>query len=184
MLEVLKDTGVDKNGEELVVAWIRKESPYSCLRLRCEKANLWTRILADSEDCATFACVTSLCLEMRKHKCRGLKIAPWHNVSGLLHTAVCLQLSNKGEPGTVANIDVGLELQHEVSYWIGKSGSNLMAKVWLTKDNPEPLLVVRQKVIPEIYRARLSRYITNLGRLREEQVSTELALQVVILAEI
>lgn len=184
MLEVLKDTGIDKNGEELVVAWIRKESPYSCLRLRCEKANLWTRILADSEDCATFACITPLCFEIKKHKCRGLKIAPWHNVSNLLNTAVCLQLSNR-EFVTVANTDAAWRLQHEVSYWIGKSGSNLMAKVCLTKDNLEPLLVVRQNVIPERYRTRLSKYMmTKLGRLREQQFSTDFASQVVILAEI
>jgi hypothetical protein len=44
MLEVLKDTGIDRNGEELVIAWVRKESPYSCLRLRCEKTSLWARV--------------------------------------------------------------------------------------------------------------------------------------------
>lgn len=76
MLEVLKDTGIDKNGEELVIAWIRREGPYTCLRLRCEKTSLWARILADSEDCATFACITPLCLESENHKCRGLEIAP------------------------------------------------------------------------------------------------------------
>jgi hypothetical protein len=27
MLEVLKDTGIDKHGEELVIAWARRESP-------------------------------------------------------------------------------------------------------------------------------------------------------------
>ena len=89
MLEVLKDTGIDKNGEELVIAWVRKESPYSCLRLRCEKTSLWARILADSEYCATFACITPLCLESEKHKCRNLETTPWHNVSNMLDTAVC-----------------------------------------------------------------------------------------------
>lgn len=90
MLDMLKDTGIDKNDEELVIAWVRKESPTSCLRLRCEKSSLWARILADSEDCATFACITSLCLEIENNKCRGLKTAPWHSVTNLLDTAVCM----------------------------------------------------------------------------------------------
>ena len=183
MLEILKNTGIDKNGEELVIAWVRKDSPYSCLRLRCEKTSLWARILADSEDCATFACITPLCLEIEKHKCRGLTVAPWHNVTSLLDTAVCLQLSNR-ELTTVATTITSWQLQHEVSYWIGKSGSNLIAKVWLTNEESEPRLVVRQKVIPEKYRARLPKaMIERLGRLRERQAEETFARQVVILAD-
>jgi hypothetical protein len=182
MLEVLKDTGIDKNEEELVLAWVRRESPYSCLRLRCEKNSLWARILADSEDCATFACITPLCLEIKKHRCRGLAIAPWHNVSNILNTAVCPQVSNR-ELGSVLNTRAPFKLEHQVSYWIGKSGSNLIAKVWLTND-PEPRLVVRQKFIPEKYRSRLPKsMVERLGRLREQQVSNAVASQVVVLAE-
>lgn len=184
MLEILKDTGIDRNGEELVIAWVRKDSPYSCLRLRCEKTSLWARILADSEDCATFACITPLCLEIERHKCRGMKVAPWHNVTNLLDTAVCPQLSNR-EITTVTNTIASWKLQHQVSYWIGKSGSNLIAKVWLTNEDTEPRLVIRQKVIPEKYRSRLPKaMVDRLGRLRERQASETFAKQVVILAEI
>ncbi|KAH8743503.1 hypothetical protein F5882DRAFT_137695 [Hyaloscypha sp. PMI_1271] len=184
MLEVLKDTGIDRNGEELVIAWVRKESPYSCLRLRCEKTSLWARILADSEDCATFACITPLCLEIRQHACRNLEVAPWHNVSNLLDTEVCQHLSNR-DIQTVTNTLAPWTLQHQVSYWIGKSGTNLIAKVWLTNEDAEPRLVVRQKVIPEKYRARLPRVmVERLGRLREKQIGDSIAKQVVILAQI
>jgi hypothetical protein len=157
MLEILKDTGIDKNGEELVIAWVRKESPHSCLRLRCEKTSLWARILADSEDCATFACITLLCLQSDKHRCRRLEVAPWHNVSNLLDTAVCPQLSNR-ELTTVATTLAPFKLQHQVSYWIGKSGSNMIAKVWLTNEDAEPVLVVKQKV----YRRSIGRGCRNL----------------------
>jgi hypothetical protein len=184
MLEILKDTGIDKKDEELIIAWIRKESPYSCLKLRCEKTSLWARILADSEDCATFACITPLCIEIKKHKCRGLEVAPWHNVGNLLDTAVYPYLSNR-ELTTVANTLAPWQLQNQVSYWIGKVGSNLIAKVWLTNEDAEPRLVVRQKVIPEKYRARLPRaMVERLGRLREKQASDVIAKQVVILTEI
>jgi hypothetical protein len=139
ILDVLKDTGIDKSGEELVIAWVRRESPYSCLRLRCEKTSLWARILADSEDCATFAYITPLCLEIEKHKCRGLTLAPWHNVSSILDTAVSPQLSNR-ELANVASSVASWKLQHQVSYWIGKSGTNLIAKVWVTNEDSEPHL--------------------------------------------
>jgi hypothetical protein len=152
--------------------------------LRCEKTSLWARILADSEDCATFACITPLCIEIEKHKCRGLEAAPWHNISKLLDTAVCQYLSNR-ELTTVANTLAPWQLQHQVSYWIGKSGSNLIAKVWLTNEDTEPRLVVRQKFIPEKFRARLPRaMVERLGRLREKQASDAIAKQVVILTEI
>jgi hypothetical protein len=184
MLEVLKDTGINKNGEELVIAWVRKESPYSSLRLRCEKTSLWARILADSEDCATFACITLLCLQSEKHKCRHLDAAPWHNVSNLLDTAVCPQLSNR-ELTTVATTLAPFKLQHQVSYWIGKSGSNMIAKVWITTEDAEPVLVVRQKVIPEKYRARMPKsMVERLGRLRERQASETIAKQVIILTDL
>jgi hypothetical protein len=184
LLEVLKDTGIDRNGEELVVAWVRKESPYSCLRLRCEKTSLWALILADSGDCATFACITPLCLEIENHECRNLEVAPWHNVSSILDTAVCQHLSNR-DIQTVANTLAPWRLQHQVSYWIGKSGLNLIAKVWLTNEHAEPRLVIKQKVIPEKYRARLPRVmVERLGRLRERQIDDTIAKQVVILTEI
>lgn len=182
MLEVLKDTGIDKNGEELVIAWIRREGPYTCLRLRCEKTSLWARILADSEDCATFACITPLCLESEKHKCRELEIAYWHNGSKMLDTAVCQQLSSHDVQTTTK--PVAWKLQHHDSYWIGRSGSNLIARVWMEGGN-EPKLIVRQKVFPERYRARLPRGISRrLGRLRERQIGDTVGEKVVILAQI
>jgi hypothetical protein len=141
MLEFLKDTGIDKNDDELVIAWVQKDSPDSSLRVRCEKSSLWARILADSEDCATFACITPICLESGKHKCRGLAVAPWNNVSTLLDTAVAPQLSNREAMGVIDTL-IPFRLEHEVSYWIRMSGSNLIAKVWISNGNG-PRLVVR-----------------------------------------
>lgn len=184
MLELLKDTGIDKNGEELVIAWVRKDSPYSCFKLRCEKTSLWARILADSPDCATFACITPLCLEIENYKCRNIEAAPWHNTSNLLDTAVCLQLSSRNlRPVTTATVP--WQLQHEVSYWIGKSGTNMIAKVWLMSGGAEPRLLVKQKIIPEKYRSRMPKImVERLGRLREKQASDAIARQVLVLTEI
>jgi len=77
------------------------------------------------------------------------------------------------------------KLQHQVSYWIGKSGSNFIAKVWLESADKEPRLMVRQKIIPERFRARMPRgMVERLGRLRERQVRDVVARQVVVLTEI
>jgi hypothetical protein len=84
-------------------------------RLGYMKRCLWARILADSEDCATFACIKPLCFEVEKHKCRGLKTAPWHNVTKMLDTAVCPQLSNR-ELMAAANTIAPWKLKHDVSF--------------------------------------------------------------------
>ena len=60
----------------------------------------------------------------------------------------------------------------------------MIAKVWLTAEDAEPVLVVKQKVIPEKYRARMPKsMIERLGRLRERQTSETIAKQVLILTE-
>lgn len=92
MLEVLQDTGINKKGDEIVLAWVRKESPYSCLRIRLDKSNDWLRILTDSETCAISACIAPLCFECGKHKCRGVEVASWEPQIYALETAVCLSL--------------------------------------------------------------------------------------------
>lgn len=61
----------------------------------------------------------------------------------------------------------------------------MIAKVWLRNEDAEPVLVVKQKIIPEKYRARLPKsMVDRLGRLRERQASETIAKQVLILTEI
>ncbi|KAF3014746.1 hypothetical protein E8E14_009495 [Neopestalotiopsis sp. 37M] len=59
----LSETGVDRSGKYMVVAWPRPKDIYRCFQIPCEQENAWTKVLADSTDCATFAYITSLCLE-------------------------------------------------------------------------------------------------------------------------
>lgn len=72
ILLVLRDTGIDREQKTFSIAcpqWYDAERPISmCLPVRAENASLWAQILADSEHCATFACMTSLCLESREHR--------------------------------------------------------------------------------------------------------------------
>ena len=59
ILVVLRDIRVDRTGEKFVIACPQNHQPLSPIsmffKVMCEKASLWARILADSENCATFA---------------------------------------------------------------------------------------------------------------------------------
>lgn len=67
MLEVLKDTRINKKGDEFVIAWVRKESPIPVCGFVSIRATSGFGYL--SETCATFACITPLCFECGKCKC-------------------------------------------------------------------------------------------------------------------
>ncbi|KAG4432971.1 hypothetical protein IFR05_011539 [Cadophora sp. M221] len=143
------------------MAWVRKESPYSCLRIRLDKSNLWLRILANSETCATFACITLLCFECGKYKCRGSDLAPWENKIYALETAICLSLCDY-ELANPAKTLLEWASRPKASYWIGKCGSSLTATV-----------VSMGK----------ERIRCCWGRLREKQASDEIAIKVIIVTE-
>ncbi|KAF2146334.1 uncharacterized protein K452DRAFT_109119 [Aplosporella prunicola CBS 121167] len=58
ILDDMKHTGIDSNGD-FVVAWIRPEKGLKCFRIPCEGKTIWAKMLADSEDSATFAYINS-----------------------------------------------------------------------------------------------------------------------------
>jgi len=55
ILEILQNTGVDREGKCLTIAWPKEGDVQRCFKIPCEKQSFWARMLADSEDCATFA---------------------------------------------------------------------------------------------------------------------------------
>jgi hypothetical protein len=91
ILEQLRNTGVDREGTTLVIAWPYQNDIQRCLKIPCKAQSRWAQILADSEDCATFAYVTPKCLETDNVKCRGA-FRTWQNATKMLATAVsCTQ---------------------------------------------------------------------------------------------
>lgn len=62
----------------------------------------------------------------------------------------------------------------------------MIAKAWLTNMDAELRLVVRQKVIPEKYSARLllETIVERLGILKEREVSDAIAKHIVDLTEV
>jgi hypothetical protein len=168
------------NCESLIVSWVGREIPFSLLRFRCEKTSHWVQIIADSGHFLAFAFIIHTCTRSEKHKCRRLKIAPRLNVKKALVSALCLHLSSRDPTGVVGLAP--FTLQHQVSYWICESDSNLLAKVRVTAEAAEPRRVIRQKVISENFRVCSAGAMAELlGRLRGKQASAAIATQVVIL---
>ncbi|QKD46581.2 uncharacterized protein FOBCDRAFT_194194 [Fusarium oxysporum Fo47] len=62
-LFLLQDTGVDRKGENFVVGCIPQGLAVQCFKIPIEKETFWARILADSEDVATFAYVATRCFK-------------------------------------------------------------------------------------------------------------------------
>lgn len=168
ILTALRHTGFDKARQELVVAWALENDPFRCFRVRCEAHQLWGRILEDSEHCATFACVTSACLETDKRKCQGPSGAAWQDICASLATAVC---QYELTAGPIAPRAAG-NLHPDVRYWIGRPGADLVARLIVPDVPTDVHLAVSLSKIPEPVRRRLEfakKPEDRSRRLRERQ---------------
>ncbi|KAG7421585.1 hypothetical protein Forpe1208_v000120 [Fusarium oxysporum f. sp. rapae] len=106
VLFLLQDTGVDREGGNFVVGCISPGLAVQCFKIPIEKESFWARILADSEDVATFAYVAMRCFETDLVRCRG-PTEPWLNSTALFSTAVSLSRSpsHAGNNSTANNLD-------------------------------------------------------------------------------
>jgi hypothetical protein len=87
MLHTLQDTGLSPDGTFFSVAWPSGHIVNKCFRIPLDDYTKWMPMLADSDDCATFAYMTNTCLETAAIHCRGPNPA-WENKIRLLETAV------------------------------------------------------------------------------------------------
>lgn len=85
ILEQLEHTGFDRESKTLVIAWPQEGDIGRGLKLPCRAETCWPQIVADAEDCATFAYVTPKCLETTRVKCEG-NVQAWQNESKMLVT--------------------------------------------------------------------------------------------------
>lgn len=127
VLVALHNTGFDTSTEELVVACALPSDPFRCFRIACKDRQLWARLLRDSDCCATFACVTTHCLETRAWKCQGQASWQRHIKPILLATAVSQFEIRKDKWQMVLG-----ELQAGVDYCFGDNGVELIAK-WVSE---------------------------------------------------
>nr|WHF58366.1 hypothetical protein [Aspergillus sp.] len=176
ILSALKSTGIDPAGNYLSVAWPYDNPPFRCFRISCnDKANSWTRVLADSEDCATFAYISSKCLVTASLNCQG-PWPSWRSTTPLLGTAI-IRYSN-------GPVDASDPLPIKGKYFFKKPDSLL--RVALEQTTGALTLCVAPSSVPERMRQRLRRYGPSVGRdrwiqLRERQQLSERAEHVAVL---
>ena len=138
-------------------------------------------MLADSEEIATFAYMTTECLETVSVKCRGPG-ASWANSTGLFWTAVSScqdRMVAANSPTTPAQ----WMLKHSEAYLIGSPDAPLFVKVDRPDDQEEPRLLVSVSTIKPDMLTRLIRRGKpgKPKRLRERRAFDQIAESVIVL---
>ncbi|KAM0083583.1 hypothetical protein ACKRZS_004168 [Fusarium odoratissimum] len=155
VLFLLQDTGVDRKGEKFVVGCAPSGLAVHCFKIPIERESFWARILADSEDVATFAYVTTMCFETDQVRCRG-PTEPWMNSTSLFSTAVSLfqdglvtqRLTPQQTRWTLKNAE---------AYLIGRVDAPLLIRVLRPNIQDEPELLVSMSTIIAPFLRRWSR---------------------------
>lgn len=177
ILVALQPTGIDNERKFLRVAWLYDCPPFRCFRIPChDKSSSWVRVLADSEDCATFAYIsTSCCLETPTIKCRGFSSPLWHNSMPLLETAIVRHNETPSKP-------LG-PLEDKKAYFFKKLGSVLQVTVERKECSSQPVsLLVSTSSIPtrfwqRIYAMEMKK--NQRSRIWERQKADEVGAEIV-----
>jgi hypothetical protein len=130
ILRRLQGTGLSPNGRYFSVAWPRDFYDTRCIQVPVHGASRWTPILADSDDCATFAYISNACLQSAGIKCRGQPEPSWQGEIFQLETAVICP-ENKGR----------FTVQHEKAYCFHKLDDLFWVKAQRLDENAQVMLV-------------------------------------------
>jgi serine/threonine protein kinase len=167
ILNTLKHTGLSPDGSSFLVAWPWNGIVNRCFRIPLEGGNKWIPVLADSDDCATFAYITVACLQSATVKCRGPQ-PMWQDRLHMLETAVLCPTNTSS-----------WALHNERTYFFVKLDNNLF---WVKarKETTEPASLVRlysAQSLPRDLRQRLlfKEAQKRERRLREKDRTTVLA---------
>lgn len=180
VLVALHNTGFDKDTEELIVACALSEDPFRSFRISCKGHHVWAKILKDSARCATFACVSTKCLQTRTRRCRGQATPLFPRAPALLATAVC-QIEEREEQ---LQIIVG-ELRAGIDYWFGEFLPDLKAKLVRSDPTVMPAEVRLQVEISRVPIRLLQRLHARrpIPRLQERQSAMEISANEVLLLD-
>jgi hypothetical protein len=176
ILHVLQHTGLNREGTYLSVAWPNKRDIFRCFKIPCQKRSSWAKILADSEDCATFAYISTKCFETEMIKCSGPD-ATWHNAIILLETAVVSHLKSKAA--------FTRTLQHKSTYFFKKLDNLFFVKAQRPDAGSTAILTTFPSNIPQEIKQRMrEKFMAEeekwSSRLRERIAPDDLAEQVVV----
>ncbi|KAF4432617.1 ankyrin 3 [Fusarium acutatum] len=185
VLFLLQDTGVDRKGEKFVIGCFPPRVAIQCFKIPIEKESFWARILADSEDVATFAYVATRCFETDLVRCRGPN-EQWMNTTALFSTAV--SLCQDPMQGRIAQQQASWTLRDSETYLIGRVDAPLLVRVIRPNIQDEPELLVSMSTIIAPFLRRWSRKqgYKRPWRLRESRAidhQHQLAERVVVTAD-
>lgn len=181
ILTTLRDTGLGPDGKYFVVAWPYDGTLHRCFRFQLANSdNKWMAMLADSDDCATFAYMTNDCLESHSRVCRGPH-PTWDDRIHMLETAV-LNPHNKGPSS---------RLSSDQTYFFRKLDGTLF---WVKalRDSQvganAPIVLERLVSIQSLPRDVMQRLLVRDGhkmqkRLRERDLMTVAAETVYVVPE-
>ncbi|CAF3455143.1 unnamed protein product [Fusarium graminearum] len=173
ILNTLQDTGLDRNGKALMVAWpYGNDSCHGC-RIACEGESSWARALADSHDSATFAYISAACLETEEIKCSG-KSWQWKNTIPLLETAVTVEMTSTSM--------LTETLQNERIYSFRMLQNPLLVKARKPNTSGMIMLVEKKSKIPAQVRQRWNEIMRTHKVLREKRGAHDRAELVVVLS--
>jgi hypothetical protein len=186
VLFLLQDTGVDTKGEKFVVGCAPLELTVQCFKIPIEKESFWARILADSEDVATFAYVATRCFETDLVRCRGPN-EPWVNTTALFWTAVSLCQGRLVKEGITAQ-QTNWTLKDSEAYLIGRADAPLLVRVLRPSVQDEPELLISMSTIIAPFLRRWNRKVgyRRPWRLRESRAighQHQMAESVVVTAD-
>ena len=153
-----------------------------CLKVMCEKASLWARILADSENCATCACMTNVCLETAENK--GQQRDSWNCPT--MEMTVCRHRTENELPMPQSETWCLEDLR---AYWIGRLESGLQATVRVAPGIADPRLYISISGMSEKTLARLGAMGRlskhhNKGHIRDKQIESWPAEDVIVLSRV
>jgi hypothetical protein len=180
----LSTTGVDQSGSNFVVAWVLSQGDIDnqCFKVPITRDNLWTRVLQDSSESATFAYMTLDCLQLRGQGCRNTRGSFPFQVR-LVETEVHRYFDGS-QPGHVKASQTQWALQHEQLYAIGAPQADATLQLCAQVDCPtqahDPRLVIKSNRIPNSVWSRLPWRRPESGRLRERTTPVEHVQRVII----
>ncbi|PMD12603.1 hypothetical protein NA56DRAFT_480712 [Hyaloscypha hepaticicola] len=152
----LQHTGIDHENM-LRIGWIQANDALKCLKIKCSGGNSWAKILTDSPDVVTFACVEPTCMQSSspRHKCSGKLPESYDPLRPLqLHTRVRpLRIDDQGSTSRLK-----WTLEDGRSYWMGPKDLMMLATANLKEGVAQ--LSVKQSKIPVRYFRRSSPQVT------------------------
>ncbi|KAK0648509.1 hypothetical protein B0T16DRAFT_491291 [Cercophora newfieldiana] len=160
ILKILQHTGFNADTQLLNIAWPHESDLRKCFQIPCTDEGAWLRFFADSNDCVTFAYITTKCLETGSIKCRG-STTPWGNAVTVLETAVlCLST-----PRLAVQLTNATKLEHKMVYFFRKSEGKFYVQAEQVLPAGPMKLVLCSAISPSKVQAR----VREMFHIRDKQ---------------